>query len=834
MDAVWPDRLGVGDRVRLDGREHTVTGVYGRCLTLTDAVGSERHADVVTLLRSRGFSVPDQAARAPGAGPPRPAGDAAERARWWLPHIVEILTGLPPGAPPGTRPRPDFDPARRTLGEREEAKSEELRRAGLRGTSARTVRRKRARYEAEGLDGLADGRAGRNGGLGARWDPRILEAMRQVVSELAGERPGVESVRRRVTRLLAAEVRSGKLVLPSRTTFHRLYAELDAAGLIVGPDRWPGRQVVVDAVRLPPLPLPGGGQRELELVFALDIDTEVLLTAVVREGSRPVDGAALLARIWMPADRRADWLAGHGIAVPDSLSAEKSLPPLVRPQTLLLDRAAPLPRLADACRRHGVLVRAAPGALPYPRHHAEFVARQLAGMFSACLRSMRGDQARDAGWPVDMVQGLLDAWAQEEWNSGELHRQQGEFAVPQSPRSRALRYAVLTARAGWVATPPSPEAFAGLLPGARRRVTASGLYVNGRRFDSPALDAVRRRHPIEVRRDPYDTRHVWARAAEDWTAVPAAVPAPLLPLDRIPIRSPASSTGGHPVVARVQEVGSGRTPTVEAPDSSRIEYHAGLPLHTPDVEAVIRRAEELVLLNEHTSGARPGLVVSGESGTGKTTALLVFGRSYTARARLPAGSTRLPAVYVRVPPATTPRMFLAELARQASAPVRERAGAAELAREVSDALNRLGTGLVLVDEFEYLNAARGSSTPLFDTVDYLCDRVPATFVFAGRAAAMPCLAPSRRLLHLALGPMPHDRAWRDHLARTEAALLLRRHAPGSLPDMADHLHQLTGGRADRLGYLLRSGAIRAIRDGTEHLSRALLDDLASPWHNSRR
>ncbi|MFF6790596.1 AAA family ATPase [Streptomyces filamentosus] len=787
---------------------------------------------MVALLRGPGFSVLDRAARASGTGPSRPAGSADERARWWVPHVVEVLTGLPPGAPPGARPRPGFDPALTTLGEREEAKSEELRRAGVRGASARTVRRKRQRYEAEGPAGLADGRAGRREGPGSRWDPRLLEAVRQVVAESAENRPAVEWVRRRVAQILEAKVGSGALALPSRTTFHRLYAELEAAGLIDGPVRWPGRQVVVDTVRMPPLPLPQGRQRDLDLVFALDVDTEVILTAVVREDSRPVDGAVLLARMWVPADQQAGWLCGHGITAPGLRTAERQLPPLVRPQTLLLDRAHPLPRLADACRRHGVLVRAVTGTLPYPRPHAEFVARQLAGQFSAFLRSMYGDRARDAGWPVDMVQGLLDTWAQEKWNHGELHRQLGDFAMPQSPSSRALRYVASTERAGWVATPPAPEAFAGLLPAVHRRVTTSGLYVAGRRYDSPALDSLRRRHPVEVRRDPHDTRQVWVRTTEgSWSAVPATV-SPVLPLDRISIR-PVSASGGLPALAQVPTGGSGRIPAVDAPDSSRIEYHAGLPLHTPEVEDTIRRGEELALLNERSPGTRRGLVVSGESGTGKTTALLALGRSYTARARLPAGSTRLPAVYVRVAPATTPRMFLAELARQLSVPVRERARTTELAHETSEALDRLGTGLVLVDEFEYLHPARGSATPLSDTVDYLCDRLPATFAFAGRSAALPRLAPSRRLLHLPLGALPYDASWVEYLARAEEALRLRKHTQGTLPDMADHLHRLTGGRADRLGYLLRSGAIRAVRDGTESLTLALFDDLAAPWRGSR-
>ncbi|MFJ4011010.1 AAA family ATPase [Streptomyces sp. NPDC090026] len=804
----------------------------GRRLTLADAAGGEEHVDVVALLRGPGFSVLDRAAHASARGPFRPAAGADERARWWVPHIVEVVTGLPPGAPPGARPRPGFDPALTTLGEREEAKAEELRRAGVRGASARTVRRKRQRYEAEGPAGLVDGRAGRREEPGARWDPRLLEAVRQVMTETKGNRPAVESVRRQVARVLAAEVGSGVLALPSRTTFHRLYAELEVAGLIDGPDQWPGRQVVVDTVRMPSLPLPQGRQRDLELVFALDVDTEVILTAVVRDDSRSVDGAVLLARMWVPADQQADWLCEHRITVPGPRTTDELLPPLIRPRTLLLDGMHPFPRLADACRRHGVLVRAVTGTLPYARPHAEFVARQLAGQFSAFLRSMRGDRARDAGWPVDMVQDLLDTWAQEEWNYGELHHQLGEFAMPQSPRSRALRYVALTERTGWVATPPSPEAFAGLLPFARRRVTASGLYVNGRRYDSPALDSLRRRHPVEVRRDPHATRQVWVRSAEgSWSAAPAVVSS-LLPLDRIAIR-PVASPGDRAPLGPAPTAGSGRIPTVDALDSSRIEYHAGLPLHTPQVEDTIRRGEELALLNERSPGTRRGLVVSGESGTGKTTALLALGRIHTARARLPAGSTLLPAIYVRVAPATTPRMFLAELARQTSSPVRERARTTDLAHETREALDRLGTGLILVDEFEYLHAPRGSATPLSDTVDYLCDRLPATFMFAGRSAALPRLAPSRRLLHLRLGPLPYDASWVEYLAQAEEALRLRRHTQGTLPDMADHLHRLTGGRADRLGYLLRSGAIRAIRDGTESLTLALFDDLAAPWRDSR-
>ena len=29
-----------------------------------------------------------------------------EPARWWERHLIEVITGVPPDSPPGTRPRP--------------------------------------------------------------------------------------------------------------------------------------------------------------------------------------------------------------------------------------------------------------------------------------------------------------------------------------------------------------------------------------------------------------------------------------------------------------------------------------------------------------------------------------------------------------------------------------------------------------------------------------------------------------------------------------------------------------------------------------------------------
>jgi hypothetical protein len=61
-------------------------------------------------------------------------------------------------------PREQFDPATRSLAQRERAKAEELTAAGW-SASAATVRRMRARYRSEGLWG-AGGRPGGEGAVG--------------------------------------------------------------------------------------------------------------------------------------------------------------------------------------------------------------------------------------------------------------------------------------------------------------------------------------------------------------------------------------------------------------------------------------------------------------------------------------------------------------------------------------------------------------------------------------------------------------------------------------------------------------------------------------------
>lgn len=104
---------------------------------------------------------------------------AADQARWWEGHILEVLHGLPPDAPQAAVPRPEFDPRLRSLAERERAKAAELTAAGHRMTAS-GVKQRRQRYR---RDGLVDRRSAKQLPPFGQIAPVVVDAMRQAIAE---------------------------------------------------------------------------------------------------------------------------------------------------------------------------------------------------------------------------------------------------------------------------------------------------------------------------------------------------------------------------------------------------------------------------------------------------------------------------------------------------------------------------------------------------------------------------------------------------------------------------------------------------------------------------
>jgi len=259
-------------------------------------------------------------------------------------------------------------------------------------------------------------------------------------------------------------------------------------------------------------------------------------------------------------------------------------------------------------------------------------------------------------------------------------------------------------------------------------------------------------------------------------------------------------------------------------------------VNTPIIRQVIATSRLLIQLNRHQISARRGAVISGASGTGKTTALSQLGRAHelAARRRHPEDQHRLPVVYITVPPAATPRMVAVEFARFFGLPTPRSANLTDVTNAVCATAAHTHVDLVLVDEIHNISLATRAGAEVSDTLKYFAERLPATFVYAGldvdeiglfagtrgrQIAGRFTLIPARAFDY------GTPRAARD-LARPvstmENMLRLHHHQPATLTGLDEYLFGRTNGMIGSLSQLVRGAAVLAIQDGTEQISKELL------------
>ncbi|MFB4309049.1 TniB family NTP-binding protein [Actinomadura sp. GTD37] len=285
----------------------------------------------------------------------------------------------------------------------------------------------------------------------------------------------------------------------------------------------------------------------------------------------------------------------------------------------------------------------------------------------------------------------------------------------------------------------------------------------------------------------------------------------------------------------------------------RRDYHADLPLvNTPIIQKVISTGRLLIQLNRRQISARRGVVISGASGTGKTTALTQFGRAHelAVRKRHPDDKTRIPVLYVTVPPAATSRMLAVEFARFLGLEFTSRYNLTDVTNAVCSVAAHTHVDLVLVDEIHNISLATRTGAEVSDQLKYFAERLPATFVYAGVEVEAQGLFAGPRGRQIAgrftvvpaaafaYGTADQRDAWRALVASLESTLRLRNHTSGALTAMAEDLYRRTGGMIGSLSQLIRGAALLAIEDGTEQITREHLDlvplDYAAHSSNTAR
>ncbi|MEU5743706.1 hypothetical protein ABZ784_37740 [Streptomyces tendae] len=321
----------VGAHVRFRDVKWQVVALSGHDIHLLDPDGGGEVVLAGHLFADPGFTV--VGADAPQAAPQwglfetAPAA-ARERALAWQRHVREVECGLTGGPGSEGTVRPQYDPQRHTLAEREQAKAEELTALGFGRVSRTTVQRMRLAYRKQGLWGLLDHRTTRASSPTGRADERVVAAVREALRHRRGRSRGtINGLFPLINQILADRHGPGTVPAPSQATLYRLVTNLARPGeLPTGPVRQvpasvdgraftpatalrPGEQVQVDTTRLDVLaPFDDGRLARPELTIAVDVATRAILAAVLcPSATKAVDAALLLAEMAVPHPARPTW-----------------------------------------------------------------------------------------------------------------------------------------------------------------------------------------------------------------------------------------------------------------------------------------------------------------------------------------------------------------------------------------------------------------------------------------------------------------------------------------------------------------------------------------------
>jgi hypothetical protein len=561
-------RVAVGDRVRVDGVVHIVIGVSGLRVRLADETGTVRTVTVIELQMDPRFELVDTqmpGVARPGVGLEGLPAAVVEEASWWEAHLVEVMYGLPPDAPAGARPKPQYDPERTSLTAREIAKAAELAAMG-RPVPVSTLKHRRQRWETRGLAGLVDHRLAKRMSPTGRVDERVVTAMRQAIAEATNNSSRTASFTIWRTREILTATGITAEVVPSQRTMYRLFDTLSRGKHTTGsastrrslagrpegmfgslPVAAPGELVQIDSTPLDVLVLLDDGvPGRVELTGMIDVATRVVPAAVLRPTTRSVDASVLLARSLTPEPMRPGWadalrMAHSVLPYERLLSVDERLEhaaakPVIVPDTIVIDHGSVFisANFRASCRHLGITIQPAHLASGAEKPHIERYFNSVGSLFSQFVSGYAGRSPDRRGrhvegqplWSMLELQELLDEWLISCW----LNRPHDGLRDPHHP-GRAFtpneKYAALVEAAGYVAVALGAEDYLELLPAQWRAVNAYGIKLNRRSYDSEALNPLRlqpsgvreQKGLWEIRHDPYDVSRIFLRGPDGWITV---------------------------------------------------------------------------------------------------------------------------------------------------------------------------------------------------------------------------------------------------------------------------------------------------------------------------
>ncbi|MEY9777202.1 TniB family NTP-binding protein [Arthrobacter sp. MW3 TE3886] len=265
-------------------------------------------------------------------------------------------------------------------------------------------------------------------------------------------------------------------------------------------------------------------------------------------------------------------------------------------------------------------------------------------------------------------------------------------------------------------------------------------------------------------------------------------------------------------------------------DALRLDYLAGgLTASTPQVKALIRNVRLAVLGNRGRASGRTGVMVSGQSTVGKTTACIAVMRGLRAMYshQYPGfeGRGEIPVAYVEVPSGSSAKAMIGRFAHFYGLELPKSCTLEEILHAVVTAMRTCSTQLVVVDELQNLSRVSQGNGESVDVLKSLSNQVPSTFVYSGINIHRGGLLTgergnqiSRRFTLLEMhrygnATKEEVKAWKGIVMAFSEQLPLLAHEPKSLLKTAAWLHKRSGGNIGTLQRILVGGSQLRILDG---------------------
>ncbi|UAK31925.1 MULTISPECIES: TniB family NTP-binding protein [Nocardia] len=281
-------------------------------------------------------------------------------------------------------------------------------------------------------------------------------------------------------------------------------------------------------------------------------------------------------------------------------------------------------------------------------------------------------------------------------------------------------------------------------------------------------------------------------------------------------------------------------------NDARCDWHANFgTIATPQLTAVRDELELIVASNrQDPDRVRGAAVLDGYPGLGKTTIVNLFGRDFHRSAihrvgdLTGEGHEHIPVFRVGLTSNTTLRTLNKMICQFYGHPAADRGSAAQLATYALDCVLSCETRVGIIDDIHFIRHDSRDGLAVSNHLKWLANELPVTFIYAGvglgerrffeegltgRHAAFA--QSGRRWTRLSVELFDRDEHWRALVKAVDRQVVLARSRPGQLSRQADYLFSRTGGHIGSLMTLINRGCFKAIRTGTEALSRDLLDSV---------